>query len=286
MKNIKLLTLTLLVLIGLVSCMDENKVLAIPPSGALVTITPDGTSVFDLNDASGSIYSGELKDATNNVESYTLMASVYYKSSRTESAAVEVYSTSTFPANMAVSAADALAALGLTTSDVTPGDLVQFRAVITTTDGRSFDHTTLNGDATGEALLGAYTWDVPFFCPFVTADAVGTYDVVVGDNIFGWAPAASTVEAVAIDGGIRFVDMFGPGKHLNVTVDPETAAASARSELLADSTFGYSGPYINQSGSAYFFSCTGSYEALFQTCVDLGCFSASSYPVPVTLTRR
>ena len=263
MKNINLITLTLLVLLGLVSCMDENKVLAIPPSGALVTIFPDGSSVYDLNDTSGSIYSGELKEATNNVESYTLMASVYYKATRKESQSVEVYTTSTFPSKFAVSAADALSALGISTADVTPGDLVQFRAVVKTTDGRSFDHTTLNGDATGEALLGAYSWDVPFFCPFVTADAVGTYDVVVGDNTFGWAAAGSTVEAVATDVGIRFVDLFGAGKHLNVTVDPETAAATGLPEQLAASTFGYSGPYIKQSGNAYFFSCTGSYEALF-----------------------
>lgn len=285
MKNLKLLTLTLLVLTGLVSCMDEDKVLAIPPSGALVTIVPDGTSVFDLNDATGSIYSGELKDATNNVESYTLMANVYYKSTRTESAAVEVFSTSTFPATLSVSAADALSALGLTTGDVIPGDLVQFRAVVTTTDGRSFDHTTLNGDATGEALLGAYTWDVPFFCPFVTADALGTYDISVSDNAFSWAAASATVEAVAIEGGIRFVDAFGPGLHLNVSVNAEDASADARTEVLAPSFGPYSDVYLDQRGGAYFFSCTGSYEATFRTCVSIGCYGSGADAV-VTLSRR
>ena len=96
MKNLKLLIVGI-ALLSLNSCMDEDKVLAIPPSGALVTITPDGAAVFDLNNASGSIYSGELKDATNNVASYELSANIYYKSSASRSAAAVVYSASSFP---------------------------------------------------------------------------------------------------------------------------------------------------------------------------------------------
>ena len=155
--------------------MDEDKILAIPPSGALVTITPDGAAVFDLNDVTGSIYSAELNDATLNVANYELSANVYYKSTNTQSSAATVFSASSFPSRLEISAAEALAAMGLSSSDVTPGDLVEFRAIITTDDGRVFTHNDLNGDARGEALIGAYQWDVPFFCPFVDADATGSW---------------------------------------------------------------------------------------------------------------
>ena len=163
MKNLKFLFVGI-ALLSLNSCMDEDKILAIPPAGALVTITPDGAAVFDLNDITGSIYSGELNDATLNVANYELKANVYYKGSNTQSGAATVYSASSFPSRLEISAAEALQAIGLTKDQVTPGDLVEFRAIITTTDGRTFDHTTLNGDSKGEALIGAYQWDVPFFC--------------------------------------------------------------------------------------------------------------------------
>ena len=46
MKNLKLLIVGI-ALLSLNSCVDEANVLAIPPSGELLTITPDGGAVFD-----------------------------------------------------------------------------------------------------------------------------------------------------------------------------------------------------------------------------------------------
>ena len=148
MKNLKFLFVGI-ALLGLNSCMDEDKILQIPPSGALVTITPDGTAVFDLaNDVTGSIYSGELNDATLNVANYELTANVYYEAHQILSLVLlQVFSASTFPSRLEISAAEALGAMGLSTSDVTPGDLVEFRATITTDDGRVFSYQDLNGDA-------------------------------------------------------------------------------------------------------------------------------------------
>ncbi|MFL2625299.1 MAG: hypothetical protein ACJ0O6_04900 [Candidatus Marisimplicoccus sp.] len=162
MKNLKFLFVGI-ALLTLNSCMDEDKILAIPPSGALVTITPDGAAVFDLaNDVTGSIYSAELNDATLNVANYELTANVYFAATNTQSSAATVFSASSFPSRLEISAAEALAAMGISSSDVTPGDLVEFRAIITTDDGRVFTHNDLNGDARGEALIGAYQWDVAF----------------------------------------------------------------------------------------------------------------------------
>ena len=294
MKNLKFLFVGI-ALLTLNSCMDEDKILAIPPSGALVTITPDGAAVFDLNDVTGSIYSGELNDATLNVANYELTANVYYKSSNTRSGSASVFSASSFPSRLEISAAEALGAMGLTSSDVTPGDLVEFRAIITTDDGRVFDHTTLNGDSKGEALIGAYEWDVPFFCPFLDADASGTYAVsysypsyftTEGYNLY--AESVGSVTVSSSGGVVTINDVFGPGLDLTVTLDlDKSQSVSARTPSLSAAMgyfSGYTNPYLTQRSNTYFFSCTGSFEIQLKQCVDQGCFGSGSDST-LTLTK-
>ena len=74
-----------------------------------------GYAVFDLaNDVTGSIYSGELNDATLNVANYELTANVYYAAHRTLSLVLlQVFSASTFPSRLEISAAEALGAMGI-----------------------------------------------------------------------------------------------------------------------------------------------------------------------------
>tara|TARA_B100001094_G_scaffold273300_1_gene279621 strand:- start:330 stop:1208 length:879 start_codon:yes stop_codon:yes gene_type:complete len=292
MKNLKFLFVGV-ALLSLNSCMDEDKILAIPPSGALITITPDGAAVFDLNDVTGSIYSGELNDATLNVANYELNANVYYKSSNTQSGSVAVFSASTFPSRLEISAADALMAMGLSKDDVTPGDLVEFRAVITTEDGRVFTHNDLNGDSKGEALIGAYQWDVPFFCPFIDADATGSWSATLtwpsyfDESYHQGFP--KTVTASSSGGVVVFNDMFGAGKDLTVTLDldkSQSVSATTGSLEPAMAYFsGYTNPYLTQRSNTYFFSCTGSFEIALKQCVDQGCFGSGSDSV-LTLTKN
>lgn len=293
MKNLKFLIVGIL-LLGLNSCIDEDKILAIPPSGALITITPDGVAVFDLNDVNASIYSGELNDATLNVANYELTANVYYKSSNTKSSSVTVYSASTFPSRLEISAAEVLSALGLSSSDVTPGDLVEFRATMTTDDGRVFTHNDRNGDAAGEALIGAYSWDVPFFCPFVDADATGSWKVAATwpsyfNEPYHNAADGATVTATISGDVITFNDLFGPGKDLTVTIDRETSAVVSASTGSLGAKMDYNSAYTNpvlggRTAGLYFFSCTGQFSVDLEQCVDQGCFSSGS-DTKLTLTK-
>ena len=286
MKNLKLLIVGI-ALLGFNSCMDEDKILAIPPSGALVTITPDGAAVFDLNNAAGSIYSGELNDATNNVANYELSANVYYKASASVSASTVIYSASSFPSRFEISAAEVLSQLGIPQSAVTPGDLVEFRATITTDDGRVFDASTLNGDAKGEALIGAYSWDVPFFCEFQDSAAAGTYvmTLVSKPSYFNETydrdlVSPRTITATSSGGVVTFQDAFGEGDDFVVTMDLSTSqATSAETGSLApamDYFAGYTNPYLTQRSATYFFSCTGQANFQLKQCVDQGCFGSGS----------
>lgn len=293
MKNLKFLFVGI-ALLTLNSCMDEDKILAIPPSGALVTITPDGAAVFDLNDVTGSIYSAELNDATLNVANYELTANIYFAATNTQSSAATVFSASSFPSRLEISAAEALGAMGISSSDVTPGDLVEFRAIITTDDGRVFTHNDLNGDARGEALIGAYQWDVPFFCPFVDADATGSWKATATwpsyfDEPYQNAANGATVNASVSGDVITFNDLWGPGKDLTVTIDRETSSVvSATTGSLGDAMAyfsGYTNPTLTgRTAAVYFFSCTGQFSIALEQCVDQGCFSSGSDTI-LTLTK-
>ena len=74
-----------------------------------------GLAVFDLANISGSIYSGELNDATLNVANYELTANIYFAATNTQSSAATVFSASTFPSRLEISAAEALGAMGIST---------------------------------------------------------------------------------------------------------------------------------------------------------------------------
>ena len=293
MKNLKLLIVGI-ALLSLNSCMDEDKILAIPPSGALVTITPDGAAVFDLNNTSGSIYSGEFKDATLNIETYELSANIYYAASASRSASTVIFSTSQFPSRIEISAADVLSQLGIPTSAVVPGDLVEFRATITTDDGRVFDASTLNGDSKGEALIGAYSWDIAFGCDWQDSAVDGTtwsvaYSHYWGDPTDLYAESVGTTTATASNGVVTFSDIWGPGLDFVVTVNTATGAVSKAESVVLQSTFG---PYADQyyparslAGKNFFSCATTTLSFALKTCVDAGCYGSGA-DASITLTKN
>ena len=295
MKNLKFLIVGIL-LLGLNSCVDEDKILAIPPSGALITITPDAdsTAVFDLNNASGSIFSAEFLDATNNVANYELSANVYYAGTATRSSSVVVFSASEFPSRLEISAAEVLSKLGISSTAVVPGDLIEFRAVLTTLDGRVFDSGDLNGDAAGEALLGAYKWDLAFGCDWQGSAVNGTtwtvsYSYYWGDPTDLYAESVGTTTATESNGVVTFTDIWGPGLDLVVTVNTASGAITDAESVVLLPTFGsYADQYYTArslSGKNFFSCATTQLSFDLATCVDAGCYSAGA-DAKITLTKN
>ena len=295
MKNLKFLIVGIL-LLGLNSCADDDKILSIPPSGALITITPDAesTAVFDLNNASNSIFSAEFLDATNNVANYELNANVYYAGTATRSSSVVVFSASEFPSRLEISAAQVLSQLGIPQTGVVPGDLIEFRAVLTTDDGRVFDSTMLNGDARGEALIGAYSWDLAFGCDWQGSAVNGTtwsvsYSYYWGDPTDVYAESVGTTTATESNGVVTFSDIWGPGLDLVVTVNTASGGITSAESVVLQSTFG---PYADQyytarslSGKNFFSCATTDLSFALKTCVDAGCYSSGS-DATITLTKN
>jgi hypothetical protein len=61
-------------------------------------------------------------------------------------------------ANISITIAQAMTALGLTTADLEGGDYVEFRLVLTTTSGRTFSNNTISSD-----IAGGVFYRSPFF---------------------------------------------------------------------------------------------------------------------------
>jgi len=291
MKNIFRISILTLLLLVTYSCTDDDKVLPIPPIGANVTFIPT-TKVIDFAALDTSAFSGVIDDATGNIESFTVSAKID-KADGTSTSVVEMEVFTTFPSDLSFTGNFILGKLGITSSDVNPGDIVVFSGVALTTDGRSFGADSLNGDAAGAGLLGAFSLEAPFFCEFVVADAVGSYTATLGDwggngpygdYLDGYVePTVVTAIAGTEPNTIVFKDLLSPGFDLTVSVDPTTAIAVVDGSRVGSGFSGYTGAILNTSGTAFYFSCTGSFKATYKVCVDIGCFGT---PVAIELQKN
>lgn len=124
-------------------------------------------------------------------------------------------------ATIQVSAADAIAAVGLTPADIEGADVFEFRLVLNDRFGRVFTNTNVSNNVAGAPFYASpFQYDVAVICP---SDLGGTYaftqrdmDSVYGDcdgTISGsttWAPISGSPGAYAItDGTFGFWDCYG-----------------------------------------------------------------------------
>jgi hypothetical protein len=298
MKNIFKISILSLLLVSTAACTDDSKVLPIPPAGASVTFVPE-SKVIDFANLDTSAFAGVIDDTGGNVESFTISAYVE-KADGTKTPESVLETITTFPYNLSYTGSFILSSLGLTVSEVGPGDIVKYSGIALTSDGRTFDASTVNGDAAGPGLLLAYSLSSPFFCEFSVADAVGQYTLTMGDwgdsdytdYLTGYVENTSvTAVAGAEPNSIVFKDLLSPGFDLTVTVDPSTAIASVVDARVGasfgvgvyNSGAGYEGAILNSSGTPFYFSCTGSFKATYKVCVDVGCFAT---PVSITLQKN
>lgn len=150
-------------------------------------------------------------------------------------------------------------ALGYTSADFLPGNTLTFYNQVVTADGTTYDLNNAGANASAPDLNSVFSWTAYIVCPFIAADAAGTYEVVEDD----WADYSPgdliTVSADAATNQISFLGYPSTAaggqnqKNTVVDVDPATGEATIASQETGD----YSGTSAAVSGSGFVFSCTG-----------------------------
>jgi hypothetical protein len=163
-------------------------------------------------------------------------------------------------------------AVGLTLDDLGGGDLFNIYNEVTLADGRIYPDTLeLGGEefvnvenpfftAAGTTSFTT-TLAFPVLCPFVVADAVGTYSISRDDAEVAYDPA-HTPEVIAGPGPnqVTVVNMLGHPQGYDVIVDvnPATDVATVSAQTGWHSgNFGFPFGEISVEGGGFYFSCTG-----------------------------
>ena len=174
--------------------------------------------------------------------------------------------------NVPVKLSEFASAVGLSLDELSGGDVFTIHNKVTMADGRVYPDTLdLGGNqyvnvensfftAAGTTSFTS-TLALPVLCPFVAADAAGTYTVITEEAEVLWAPGHQ-VEVVAGPGEnqVTIKDMFGYPQKLDVIVDvnPATAVATIAKQVAWDSDeIGFNLGPASVRGQGLYFSCTG-----------------------------
>ena len=276
MKNIMKLSSVCAVLLALafVGCdKDEDKdpqtvqndIANIAPYVRIV-VDPN-LPVIDATALDGVVFSGVLDDPADNVASWEVQVRKIRGTDTVPAAPgndnlAPLASFTSFPSTLDVTGMDLAAALGVPTSEIQPGDNVQFVATSTGTDGRTLTFAQLQDDLSGQPeQRQAYEFNSFVACPFIQDEVVGTYDVLNHrfDAFFG--PQPPTREVVAGPGPNQYTIIGGAvpldgADDLIIEVNPSTGQVSFGGDP-ADIHFNTFGPGTYGTITGFTFSCVG-----------------------------
>ncbi len=281
------------------SCEDnETSPLSVPADGVFVTVDIINP-VIDVTDIANSSYSGTLKDPVGNVASHTFSVRKVTGTSATDYA--DVYTTTSFPSDFSLKASDIFTALGLNVSDVLPGDRFDFVGTSVGVNGSITTYNSLNADLKAETgQKQAYRLTTYISCPFVSAEAVGTWlitDDPFDASILGDIGQAETFEVVAGPGAnqVTFIDVFGHARFNNlpspgtfdvvVDIDPGSGIVTVNEKY--DDEFQYAWDPANyglpyslawlKNGSGFLFSCAGAFTVDWTHDVTIGTYGSRHF---------
>ena len=101
-------------------------------------------------------------------------------------------------AGIVITAAEAIAAVGLTTADIEGADVFEFRLVLNDRFGRKFTNTNLSGDVAGAPFYASpFLYNVSVICP---SDLAGTYDYTTASDYCGAYSGSGKTTWTAISG--------------------------------------------------------------------------------------
>jgi hypothetical protein len=173
----------------------------------------------------------------------------------------EVPATAAREYDIAVTGAEIVAAMG---APVAPGEIYTLYNSVITKDGGRFDFGNINGEVVGNPNYNmAFTWQATVVCPFIAADAAGTY-TIVADNWDGAVGETSVVTAVQgtaptpSSATLTYAFPFAapPGVNpLVLTIDTNTGSVTVARQTYGSYGTGFEN--FTAQGTGFFFSCTG-----------------------------
>lgn len=264
-----------------ISCEDDDKDPFVIEENAenfapYVRFVPSNAAIdVTAIDSGDIVYAGVLDDSADNVASWAVEIRKIRSGDTIPYAPLTSFNS--FPAEFELTGQDIADALDIPLSEIQAGDKIEFNAVSTGTDGVELRFEDLGPDLFGQPeQRQAYFFNVFVGCPFVQADAVGTYTTTL--DAFGLAAATFEVAPGPDENSVILVDVWQAGLSQVVNVDPNSGIATIERQPAKDDFFGFVGGNINTiSTPSFVFACTGTISATLQYTVDLGSFGSFGF---------
>lgn len=296
MKNIfKLIPLAVITLF-FTACGDINKE---PfevngndgPFGTFVRLDITSAAVLDVTDIANTSFGGTLTAPSNNVASWTV--EVRRVSNGEASDYFPLVTITSFPAEFVATPASLAAVFGITTGDLIPGDRFDFEATSIGADGAVVTFDDFGPNLQGNpAQAQGYRFNTFLSCPFIQADALGTYALISNDAV-GFQGANTTVEVIAgnTSNDITMVDPIGhidfpagiPPDFYNVEINVN--AGSGQATVVNQPAYHSGHPIYGGTpygpgtvdGGGFVFSCAGAIVLNLTFRVAAGSFGSTPF---------
>lgn len=191
---------------------------------------------------------------------------------------------------------DFVTAVGLTLDDLAGGDEFTIYNQVTMNDGRVYPDSLEFGDEKfvnvensffTAAGTTSFTSQIsfPVLCPFVAADAAGTYTMTTDEIEASYEPSEPEVIVGPGPNQVTIKNLFAhpEGYDVIVDVDPATDVATVRKQVAWNSAnFGLSFGEASVEGDGFYFSCTGFVTLDLEHTVEAGSFGTFK----LELTRK
>ena len=297
MKNIlKLIPLAIITLF-FTACGDIDKDpleanVEDGPFGTFVRLDITTAAVLDVTNIETTSYGGTVTNPSNNVASWSL--EVRRVSNGEASDFLPVLTITSFPGEFIVTPADLATIFGLADVDeLIPGDRFDFEATSIGMDGTVVTFDDFSADLQGNTgMAQGYRFNTFLSCPFVQADALGTYAIVTSGGFWGYLDNSidGTADVEVIAGNtandLIMINVMGnllPGEpadkyNVEININAGSGQATVVSQTAWDSSHpdpAISTPYgigsIN--GTGFVFSCAGAIVLN----IDCYCVAAGSF---------
>ena len=224
--------------------------------GSYVTIVQKNNLIVDATNPAGSKVGLVVKEygaAQEKVIVYTAKGTA--TQDRTKWKKVKEFLISNGEYTIEVTGAEIAAAVGTT---LAPGDIYTMYNSCITTDGRVFDFGNTFAEYANNPIYNmALTWQATVVCPFIPADAAGTYTITT-DGWDGAAGETTEVTATATTATLTYAFPYAapPGVNpLVLTIVPTTGGVTVAKQTYGSYGAGFEN--FTAAGTGFFFSCTG-----------------------------